>query len=77
MATQRSDLLPDGKPWRARRRRSGTHFTLGYFATRREAEQAEREFDEKVPKAECGWSKGLKRDPITNRYYNPSTGLDY
>ena len=34
------------KPWRASRKRRGTEFFLGYYATKKEAEQREKEFEE-------------------------------
>lgn len=49
---------------------------LVYCKTKEEAEQLERDFDEQWP-CVYGWAKGLRCDPITRRYYNPLTGLDY
>lgn len=36
-------------PWRAKRRRDGTYFFLGYYATKEEAAAAEAEFDKDWP----------------------------
>jgi len=33
------------KPWHARKKYKGVSFHLGFFATKEQAEQAEREFD--------------------------------
>lgn len=42
------------KPWHARQKRGVTEWSLGYYATREEALQAEQEFIEYYPKAKNG-----------------------
>lgn len=39
-----------GKVWRARRRRAGVEYLLGYFNGKSEAEKVEQEFDEDWPR---------------------------
>ena len=54
MATDRSqqrkflnhNLKYPNRPWHARKTYQGVRFHLGYFATREEAEEVERNFDE-------------------------------
>lgn len=45
MPIDRSKSQRRRKPWMAQRRRDGVDYCLGYYATRREAERVEMQFD--------------------------------
>lgn len=54
------------RTWKARRRRAGIEYFLGYFATKEEAQEAERGFDSLWPKQT---NKGMCRFVSANGHY--------
>jgi hypothetical protein len=52
-------LYTRSKPWRAARRREGRTIFIGYYATRAEAEGAEREFDKGWPPGIDAWGNNV------------------
>ena len=48
------------RPWRAQRKRDGTALFLGYYATKEEAEEAEREYDRYYPSARQAVREGKR-----------------
>lgn len=52
------------KPWRARAKRDGVQYNLGHFATREEALEEERIFDEWHPRRPHGHDGPHQREDL-------------